>query len=56
MAQKLTAVTVRNLRPQEAKYEVMDAENPGFGVWVYPSGKKAFVGHLEKLAGRAAAG
>jgi len=43
MAQRLTAVTVRNLRPEDKKYEVMDAENPGFGVWVYPSGKKAFV-------------
>ena len=43
MAQKLTAVTVKNLKPETEKYEVMDADNPGFGVWVYPSGKKAFI-------------
>lgn len=43
MAEKLTAVTVRNLKPEATKKEVMDADNPGFGVWVYPSGKKAFI-------------
>jgi integrase len=43
MAEKLTAVTVKNLKPKTKKYDVMDAENPGFGVWVYPSGKKAFI-------------
>lgn len=42
MAQKLTAVAAKNLKPQTKKYEVMDADNPGFGIWVYPSGKKAF--------------
>lgn len=43
MAEKLTAVTVKNLKPEATKSEVMDADNPGFGVWVYPSGKKAFI-------------
>ena len=43
MTQKITAVMVKNLKPQAKKYEVMDAENPGFGVWVYPSGKKAYI-------------
>jgi integrase len=42
VAQKLTAVAVRNLKPQAEKYVVMDADNPGFGIWVYPSGVKAF--------------
>jgi hypothetical protein len=43
MAQKLTAVTVKNLKSESKKYDVMDADNPGFGVWVYPSGKKTFI-------------
>ena len=43
MSAKLTAVSVKNLKPQDKKYEVMDADNPGFGVWIYPSGKKAFI-------------
>jgi integrase len=43
MPEKLTAVTIKNFKPSETKYEVMDADNPGFGVWIYPSGKKSFI-------------
>jgi integrase len=51
MTQKLTAVAVKNLKPQAGKYEVMDAGNPGFGVWVYPSGAKTYV-YAYRCAGR----
>jgi integrase len=43
MPEKLTAVSIRNLKPGPKKYEVMDADNPGFGVWVYPSGLTKFI-------------
>lgn len=43
MSQKLSAVAVKNLKPGAKRYEVMDAGNPGFGVWVYPSGAKTYV-------------
>ena len=51
MAEKLTAVGLRNLRPEPKKYAVMDADNPGFGVWVYPSGAKSFI-YAYRLNGR----
>ncbi len=40
---KLTDATVRNLEVTDGSYRVWDTEVAGFGVKVYPSGKKQLV-------------
>ena len=39
----LTDRRLRGLKPKLTKYESMCSANPGFGVWVYPSGSKTFI-------------
>ncbi|MEE4144746.1 MAG: tyrosine-type recombinase/integrase [Halieaceae bacterium] len=47
----LTALTVKALTPKPAKYEHMDADNPGFGVAVMPNGRKSFI-YRYRVGGR----
>ena len=40
---RLTDTSVKNLKPQGRRFEVFDAQVPGFGVRVAPSGRKTWI-------------
>lgn len=40
---RLTDTSVKNLKPREARYEAFDAQLPGFGVRVAPTGRKTWI-------------
>jgi integrase len=40
---RLTDTSVKNLRPQNTRFEVFDAQVPGFGIRVAPSGRKTWI-------------
>ena len=40
---RLTDTMVKNLKSQSARYEVYDAQVPGFGIRIAPSGRKTWV-------------
>lgn len=40
---RLTDTSVKNLKPQGKRFEVFDAQVPGFGVRVAPSGRKTWI-------------
>jgi len=39
---KLTRTLIARLKPREQAYDILDTEQPGLGVRVYPSGRKRF--------------
>lgn len=40
---RLTDTVVKNLKPQSKRFEVFDAQVPGFGIRVAPSGRKTWI-------------
>ena len=40
---RLTDTSVKNLKPQSKRFEVFDAQVPGFGIRVAPSGRKTWI-------------
>ena len=39
----LTNTSVKNLKPQGKRFEVFDAQVPGFGIRMAPSGRKTWI-------------
>jgi hypothetical protein len=53
-SQRITKRVVDGLRPREAEYAVWDAQMPGFGVRVRPTGAKSYVVVYRAGSGRGA--
>ena len=40
---RLTDTLVKNIRPQAVRFEVFDAQVPGFGLRIAPTGRKTWI-------------